>query len=140
MQAAAPRQTALTAAAAPRLPTAPTPAIARSSHAPVIDRAEIARIVDRFLASRGQTGAPPSVPAAGSCAVPAPIANLAAIAPRAEIARTESAKPKPVEFVCEDDVRRALTKNEKIFVGPRTIITPAARDLGDAREVFARVS
>jgi ethanolamine utilization cobalamin adenosyltransferase len=41
-----------------------------------------------------------------------------------------------VEFVSEDDVRRAIKKGEKIFVGPHTIITPSARDLGEPREVF----
>lgn len=55
---------------------------------------------------------------------------------------TQAAKPnghRAVEFVCEDDVRRAIQKGEKIYVGPRTIITPAARDMGEAAEVFAKV-
>jgi len=43
-----------------------------------------------------------------------------------------------VDFVCEDDVRRAMQKGEKIYVGARTIITPAARDMGEAAEVFAK--
>lgn len=43
-----------------------------------------------------------------------------------------------VEFVCEDDVRRAIQKGEKIYVNARTIITPAARDMGEASEVFAK--
>ncbi|MFN2455279.1 MAG: aldehyde dehydrogenase family protein [Pyrinomonadaceae bacterium] len=43
-----------------------------------------------------------------------------------------------VDFVCEDDVRRAMQKNEKIYVNARTIITPAARDMGDTAEVFAK--
>jgi len=47
-------------------------------------------------------------------------------------------KPAVYDFVCEDDVRRALTAREKIYVNARTIITPAARDLGDAHEIFAR--
>ena len=34
-----------------------------------------------------------------------------------------------VPFVCEDDVRRAMVKQSKIYVGKKTIITPAARDL-----------
>ena len=45
---------------------------------------------------------------------------------------------KAVDFVCEDDVRRAIQKDEKIYVGARTIITPAARDMGEAAEVFAK--
>ena len=51
-----------------------------------------------------------------------------------------AAPPKTVavDFVCEDDVRRALTRNEKIYIHARTIITPAAHDIGDAGEVFAK--
>lgn len=47
-------------------------------------------------------------------------------------------KPKAVDFVCEDDVRRAIQRGEKIYTNARTIITPAAHDLGDAVEVFAK--
>jgi acetaldehyde dehydrogenase (acetylating) len=43
-----------------------------------------------------------------------------------------------VDFVCEDDVRRAIQKGEKIYTNARTIITPAARDVGEAAEVFAK--
>jgi hypothetical protein len=43
-----------------------------------------------------------------------------------------------VDFVCEDDVRRAMQKGEKIYTNARTIITPAARDMGEAAEVFAK--
>ncbi len=43
-----------------------------------------------------------------------------------------------VDFVCEDDVRRAMQKGEKIYTNARTIITPAAHDMGDAAEVFAK--
>jgi hypothetical protein len=35
-------------------------------------------------------------------------------------------------------VRRAIREGRKIPVGAKTIITPAARELGEAREVFAR--
>lgn len=44
-----------------------------------------------------------------------------------------------VDFVSEDDVRRAIQKGEKIYINARTIITPAARDLADPAEVFAKV-
>jgi acetaldehyde dehydrogenase (acetylating) len=39
-------------------------------------------------------------------------------------------------FVSENDVRRAMTRSEKIFIGPKTILTPSARDLGMEHEVF----
>jgi acetaldehyde dehydrogenase (acetylating) len=44
-----------------------------------------------------------------------------------------------VDFVSEDDVRRAMQKGEKIYVNARTIITPSARDMGEPAEVFAKV-
>lgn len=144
-----PRATLPPPSITPRAPVSPAAATPRSS---VIDRAEIARIVDRFLTSHGKVpGAPPAAPSAASscgCAVaaqtPAPAQAPEGASPAVESGNppTPSSasappKPKPVEFVCEDDVRRALTKGEKILVGPRTIITPAARDLGDSREIFA---
>ena len=46
------------------------------------------------------------------------------------------AAPPPVDFVSEEDVRVAISKGEKIYVGPCAIITPSARDLGDPREIF----
>jgi hypothetical protein len=45
---------------------------------------------------------------------------------------------KAVDFVAEDDVRRAILKGEKIYVNPKTIITPSAHDIGDPAEVFAK--
>lgn len=50
----------------------------------------------------------------------------------------ESARPSPVDFVCEEDVKRALAEGRKIYIHSRTIITPAARDLGEAHDIFAR--
>jgi acetaldehyde dehydrogenase (acetylating) len=44
--------------------------------------------------------------------------------------------PKLVDFVSESDVRMAIRKNEKIFVGPKTIVTPAARDLASSHDVL----
>jgi hypothetical protein len=45
---------------------------------------------------------------------------------------------KTVDFVSEDDVKRALQKGEKIYINAKTIITPAARDIGEPGEVFAK--
>lgn len=36
----------------------------------------------------------------------------------------------PADFICEDDVRRAAREGRQLLVGPRTIVTPAARDVG----------
>lgn len=73
--------------------------------------------------------------------------NLAAAAasaaePRPARAPAVVSKPAPPPanpispFVSENDVRRAMTRSEKIFVGPKTILTPSARDLGLEHEVF----
>ena len=43
---------------------------------------------------------------------------------------------RPVDFVCEDDVRQAVENDRRIAVNDRTIITPAARDLGERHRVF----
>jgi hypothetical protein len=43
---------------------------------------------------------------------------------------------KPSAFVCEDDVRQAAREGRKILIGERTIVTPAARDAGEAQRVF----
>jgi hypothetical protein len=39
--------------------------------------------------------------------------------------------PPIVDFVCESDVRDAMRAQRKIYVGPKTIITPSAREFGD---------
>ena len=70
--------------------------------------------IDQFLASRG-------------------------IAPSDDVARPAAVVPaggKAAEFVCEEDVRRAVRAGQKIVVDSRTIVTPAARDLGDEKQVF----
>jgi hypothetical protein len=38
--------------------------------------------------------------------------------------------------VCEDDVRAAKKEGRTILVNERTIITPAARDAGEAARIF----
>jgi len=44
-----------------------------------------------------------------------------------------------VSFVCEDDVRQALKAEKKIYINSKSIITPAAQDLGNANDVFINV-
>jgi hypothetical protein len=45
----------------------------------------------------------------------------------------------PVDFVCEDDVRQALGRRVTIPITERTIVTPSARDLGDAHGILVVV-
>jgi acetaldehyde dehydrogenase (acetylating) len=117
---------------ASRAASAGTPA--RGGGAPKVSREEIASIVDRFLANR-----PPEMPAPShqpASEERAPLRASETNAPPAPSASTNGRKA--AEFVSEDDVRRAIQKGEKIYVGPRTIITPSARDIGDPGEVFAK--
>lgn len=37
--------------------------------------------------------------------------------------------PPIVDFVCEADVRTAMRDSRKIYIGPKTIVTPSARDV-----------
>jgi ethanolamine utilization cobalamin adenosyltransferase len=50
--------------------------------------------------------------------------------------KAEKKESKPVGFVCEDDVRAAIHANSKILIGKKTIITPSARELAEAGDVF----
>jgi acetaldehyde dehydrogenase (acetylating) len=47
---------------------------------------------------------------------------------------------KPVDFVCEEDVRLAIKAGRRIAVHDRTLITPAARDLAEAHKIFVEQS
>jgi len=122
--------------------TSPQPAVVRAAPSasggagtPKVSRQEIAAIVDRFLANREPETSSP---------LPAPPAAQ----PDRKTDNGGSRKPasagsnngrKAAEFVSEDDVKQAIQKGEKIYVGPRTIITPSARDIGDPAEVFAKI-
>jgi hypothetical protein len=117
--------------------TSPAPA-SRAAGTPQVSRQEIAAIVDRFLANR---------PPESNPLVSAPQASRSEHAAGGKVGATRPNTPsqsgsnghKAAEFVSEDDVKRALQKGEKIYVGPRTIITPSARDIGDPAEVFAKI-
>ena len=103
----------------PPLPKAPP-----SPEAEPVSAATLASRIDQFLASRG-VARPGEPPAASSRARPQP--QPAGAAPPSEHA---------VPFVCEDDVRMANRDGRTILVNERTIITPAARDAGEAAKVF----
>lgn len=93
-----------------------------------------ASVVDRFLANRRQPAPAPSAPSCG-CSIPA--AKTAATAPSPA---PPPAPPAPkidiVDFVCEADVRTALHKGAKIYVGPKSIVTPAARELANQHDLL----
>jgi acetaldehyde dehydrogenase (acetylating) len=90
----------------------------------------LARRIDQFLASRGY--APPAVTPPKGVAAPVEVPKAPAPAPPAPPVET------PVDFVCEDDVRQAVRQGRRIVIGERTIVTPAARDLGDQHRVLVQ--
>ena len=94
--------------------------------------APLATRVDAFLGSRGfravaRTEPPPAA------SEPVSMASVGTPLPRPE--PPTPAQP-PVAFVCEDDVRVAAKAGRRIVIGPKTIVTPAARDAGDALRIF----
>ncbi|HYJ88653.1 MAG TPA: aldehyde dehydrogenase family protein [Pyrinomonadaceae bacterium] len=127
-----------------------------------INREEISAIVDKFLAGRRPEQpalAPPPEREAARPAVETEAGSMYAgpshTSPQREDSRQtgnggRSAAPAPsaatssvngnktVDFVSEDDVRQAIQKGAKIYINAKTIITPAARDMGEPAEVFAK--
>jgi len=106
-------------------PSGPVPATARLPQAPPrpvvspgIPAETLNRRIDAFLTSRGFAGG--------------------AGAEHRSVDRPSSSVPSeaPLDFVSEEDVRVALRAGRKLVVAERAIITPAARDLGEAQGVF----
>jgi acetaldehyde dehydrogenase (acetylating) len=108
-------------------PTAQPAGVPLASPGSVPDRSTVARVVERFLAQKG-------VPRSSEASAPAPAAAPAASNPAPPL------PPQAVEFVSESDVRTAMQRAEKIFISPRTILTPSARDLGTAHNIFVETA
>ncbi|MGH9908589.1 MAG: aldehyde dehydrogenase family protein [Pyrinomonadaceae bacterium] len=164
VKTARPAKSARTTAtpAPPTVVAAASPQSAVAAGGGKISREEIAAIVDRFLAGRrpaeepspqGALPRPIEVEAGSMYAGPGPGSSETRSGRPADTGyssgRQAPAPPKlasaaangrsVVDFVSEDDVRRAIQKGEKIYINSKTIITPAARDIGEPAEVFAKV-
>lgn len=99
-----------------------------SSRGAPLDAGTLATRIDAFLASKGiRPGTTLSVTPPTAAASPGPARRNA---------QGDGEASQPVDFVCEDDVRQAVKLGRKIVVAARAIITPAARDLGEAHQVF----
>ena len=103
-------------------PSGPERLLAGPRRGPVepVSAATLGERVDQFLRSRGLHGPPVAARPASPAATPAP--RVVA------------------EFVCEEDVRVAARARQKILIDERTIITPAARDAGEALRIFEQIS
>lgn len=103
----------------------------------VPDRNMIVEAVERYLSRRGvavEGSASKSEPAVTAPQQPAPPCP----ARKTESASLQAQPPalQVVDFVCENDVRTAIQQGRKIFVGPKTIVTPSARDLANVHDAF----
>jgi len=98
----------------------------------------------RPMAGRGATA-----PALPKVATTIPPAGLSAAAMTAQVAGMTgtgetSAATNPTAsrtvaaFVCEEDVQQAIALGRTILIGERTIVTPLARDLGQAHHVLVQ--
>ena len=100
---------------------ASTPAVRQSQAASAggVDADSLAARIDAFLAQRAVT-APTEAPKPDAVQVPP----------------DPSPPSSPEEFVCEDDVRRAIQDARALVIDDSTIVTPAARDLAARHDVF----
>lgn len=99
-----------------------------------IDAETLTAKIDGFLAARGYRG-----PTAGGSA--ASDRSHAVVQPDAGNAGPTtpgltSGPSAPLDFVCEEDVRAAMRSGRTLVLSERAIVTPAARELGDAHRVF----
>ncbi|MBI4889947.1 MAG: aldehyde dehydrogenase family protein [Acidobacteria bacterium] len=126
---------------------------AAASGGAVIDKAALIAAVERYLAQKGIAVGGKTVEAAVAAALPAAPAAAPSCGCSANKAAGTAPAPTPapvpapapsipapkiqiVDFVCEADVREALSRKKKIFIGPKTIVTPAARDAASQEEVL----
>ncbi len=110
-------------------PAASPAATPRPAEMSGISSAALGARIDHYLKARGfapaRAAAPPPTTAqsgaSNSSNLPKPPAE------------------KPVAFVCEDDVRQAIRAGQTLTINDKTIVTPAARDLGEAQRVFRQM-
>jgi acetaldehyde dehydrogenase (acetylating) len=160
MPGAAPREAvaATMAAAAGAGGGGATSAPDRQTIARIVERVFTARGISRGSALKTEPPTAPEAlphhPAANQekAAVASPWMGLSAsaetpvaakkpdVSPPSEVAPAPAKPPQQqiqvAEFVSESDVRTAIGRDEKIYLGPKTIVTPSARDLADANQVF----
>jgi acetaldehyde dehydrogenase (acetylating) len=112
-----------------------------------VKREDIAAIVDKFLSQKIAETSKSETSETANASTTQPVAeqpkNESPVKTIIHELRTESStngKPKVVDFVSEDDVRKAVENGEKIYITAKTIITPSARDLGDEKEIFAKTT
>ena len=108
-----------------------------------IPRAAVVAEVERYLANVGipATASAPDGTACG-CAHASNIVGAPDTVSGSPLATRSSIHPSPnplppiVDFVSEKDVLAAVAEGGKIYIGPKTIVTPSARDLAAHHDVL----
>ncbi len=103
-------------------------------------RKEIAAMVDRFLSSKlaeSSDQIDKLIPDDQNPNIESPVKTI--IHELKTPSPVNGSKPDALDFVSENDVKQAIEKGEKIYITAKTIITPSAKDLGEAKEVFAKI-
>ena len=96
---------------------------------PSASASPVAAVVDRFLQRRATAPAAADPQAvAAPPPTPAPTSDPAPPAPTI----------RPVSFVCEGDMRKAMHTGAKIYISKSTIVTPAARDLDNGGDILVQ--
>jgi hypothetical protein len=107
---------------------------------PAVKREQIAAIVDQFLSQKIKDA--PVAPAAeepkAAISEPSPIKTVIHEL-RPQSLTENGSNIDPMDFVSETDVRNAIEKGQKIYITAKSILTPSARDLGEEKDIFARV-
>jgi hypothetical protein len=122
---------------------APSVAKAPAAARQTISRDQVAALVDRFLSTKVVKEVKSAVPEPA----PAPVVKPPVESPvktiihelRPQSLTENGFSAEPVDFVSETDVRDAIAKGRKIYITAKTILTPSARDLGEEKDVFAKV-
>jgi acetaldehyde dehydrogenase (acetylating) len=114
----------------------------RSGSPPAIDTTDandgLVGKIEKFLVDRGIVGAPSGrrFPNAEADRPARTGAAHAPASPASARAADSAAMPGVAEFVGEAEVRLAIARGQTILVGPDTIVTPLARDLGREKGVL----
>jgi acetaldehyde dehydrogenase (acetylating) len=125
---------------------AAVPPAKAAAPSPTIDRETLVTAVEKYLTARGIVAGSAEPSAAPKAHIAAEVVDRFLSARRA--AAPQSPDPTPqipnppapeisiVDFVCEADVRAAIESGKKIYIGPKTIVTPSARDLGERFDIL----
>ncbi|HMS43232.1 MAG TPA: aldehyde dehydrogenase family protein, partial [Pyrinomonadaceae bacterium] len=123
-----------------------SPKLVESKVSQKTKREEIAAIVDKFLSSKLSEMPKDLAKPESSDEIANRKSQIANDSPVKTIiheirppSSANGTKPKAVDFVSETDVRNAVEKGEKIYITAKTILTPSARDLGEEKEIFAKI-